>query len=133
MRQLLIAAALAAPVLLAGCVWVKMAPGAQNVRVVPAGQELTACQRRGEIAVSVKDSVAFYERNQLKVRDELETLARNEAVGLGADTIQPRTEPREGEQRFVAYSCGGAAPVARGVRDGTPRAGEAETFPIDER
>ena len=105
MRQLLIAAALAAPVLLAGCVWVKMAPGAQNVRVVPAGQELTACQRRGEIAVSVKDSVAFYERNQLKVRDELETLARNEAPGLGADTVQPAGPPVSGEQRFIAWRC----------------------------
>lgn len=133
MRQLLIAAALIAPALLSGCVWVKMAPGAKNVRVVPAGQELASCQRRGEIAVSVKDSIAFYERNNLKVRDELETLARNEAVGLGADVVQPKGEPRDGEQRFLAYSCGGGAPVGRITRDAAPRQGEAETFPIDER
>ena len=64
-----------------------MAPGASAVKVVdgpPAG-----CSKRGEIEVSVKDSIAFYERNELRVREELETLARNEAPGLGADTIQP--------------------------------------------
>jgi len=73
MRILIIAAALALTV--GGCTWVHMAPGAQAVRVVegpPAG-----CDKRGEVAVSVRDSVAFYERNDLRVRDELETLARN--------------------------------------------------------
>jgi len=40
------------------------------------------------------------------VREELETLARNEAPGLGADTLQPLEEPRDGEQRFAAYRCG---------------------------
>ena len=86
-----------------GCTWVHMAPEARGVKVVdgpPAG-----CIRRGEVAVSVKDSIAFYERNDLRVRDELETLARNEAPGLGADTIQPLGPPIEGEQRFAAWNC----------------------------
>ncbi len=85
------------------CTFVHMAPGAQAVRVVegpPAG-----CERRGEITVSVKDSIAFYERNQLRVREELETLARNEAPGLGADSVQPLGPPNEGEQRFAAWKC----------------------------
>ena len=85
------------------CTFVHMAPGASAVRVVegpPAG-----CERRGEVAVSVKDSIAFYERNQLRVREELETLARNEAPGLGADTVQPLGPPLNGEQRFAAWRC----------------------------
>ena len=41
----------------------------------------------------MKDSVAFYDRNALRVQDELETLARNEAPGLGADTVQPLGPP----------------------------------------
>ena len=89
--------------LASGCTWVHMAPGASQVKVVegpPAG-----CIRRGEVAVSVKDSIAFYERNALRVRDELETLARNEAPGLGADTIQPLGPPLDGEQRFAAWNC----------------------------
>ncbi len=104
------AALLALVAAMSGCVWVKMEPNAQNVRVARAEQDLGYCQRRGEVAVAVKSNVAFYERNQLKVRDELETLARNEAVGLGADTVQPKGEPVGGEQRFLAYSC---APSAR--------------------
>jgi hypothetical protein len=56
--------------------------------------------------VSVRESIAFYERNDLRVREELETLARNEAPGLGADTIQPLTAPANGEQRFAAWHCG---------------------------
>jgi hypothetical protein len=58
------------------------------------------------VSVSVKDSVAFYERNTLRVRDELETLARNEAPGLQADTLQPLGDPANGEQRFAAFRCG---------------------------
>lgn len=133
MRVLLIAALVSASALSTGCVWVKMEQGAQGVRVVRAGQELPSCQRRGEIGVSVKDRVGPYGRNELKVRDELETLARNEAVGLGADVIQPLGEPRDGEQRFMAYHCGGSVPAARAQRaPEATRGGEAETFPIDD-
>ena len=53
----------------------------------------------------MKDRIAFYERNHLKVREELETLARNEAPGLGADTVQPLAPPESGEQRFIAWRC----------------------------
>jgi hypothetical protein len=76
------------------------------VKVLPLGATPAGCEKRGDVAVSVKDSVAFYERNDLRVRDELETLARNEAPGLGADTIVPLAPPAGGEQRFGAYRCG---------------------------
>jgi len=87
------------------CTWVHMAPGASAVRVVegpPAG-----CENRGEIEVSVKHSVALVERNERKVRDELETLARNEAPGINADTVQPLGPPSGGSQRYAAWRCGG--------------------------
>jgi hypothetical protein len=87
----------------AGCTWVHMAPGASKVRVVE--QTPSGCDKRGEVEVSVKDSIAFYERNHLKVREELETLARNEAPGLGADTVQPVAPPASGAQRFIAWRC----------------------------
>lgn len=85
------------------CTWVHMAPGASRVKVVDGTP--VNCEKRGEVEVSVKDSIAFYERNQLKVIDELETLARNEAPGLGADTVQPIAPPVSGEQRFIAWRC----------------------------
>ena len=88
----------------ASCTWVHMAPGASAVNVVtgqPAG-----CETRGEVEVSVKDGVAFYDRNPLRVQEELETLARNEAPGLGADTVQPLGPPSAGSQRDAAWTCG---------------------------
>lgn len=119
----------AALVLASGCTWVKMAPGASAVRVIGAGGPPAGCTRQGEIAVSVKDSVAFYERNNLRVREELETLARNEAPGLQADTIQPLDQPSAGEQRFVAYRCGAVTPVAGSALPTTPKSA-AQTYPI---
>jgi uncharacterized protein DUF4156 len=88
-----------------GCTWVQMAPEAGGVRVVAAGAAPADCEKRGEVSVSVKDSVAFYERNALRVRDELETLARNEAPGIQANTVQPLSDPVDGGQRFAAYRC----------------------------
>jgi len=108
------------------CTWVQMAPGAQAVRVLSAGAA-PACEKRGEVVVAVKHNVAFYERNELRVREELETLARNEAPGLQADTIQPLAAPADGQQRFAAYRCGGAAaaPAAQSAPAGT-----AQTYPV---
>ena len=98
--------------LASACTWVKMAPGGAEVRVARAGLDMGACERRGEISVSVKNRLGPYERNDIKVRDELETLARNEAPGLQADTVQPKGEPADGEQRFLAFRCGSARPGA---------------------
>lgn len=101
MRKLSVVLSIA--VLSSGCTWVHMAPGASAVQVVsgaPAG-----CEQRGEVEVSVKDSIAFYDRNPLRVREELETLARNEAPGLGADTVQALDAPADGSQRYAAWRC----------------------------
>lgn len=110
----------------AGCTWVHMAPGASAVRVIGAGAPPTGCAHRGEIAVSVKDSIAFYDRNDLRVREELETLARNEAPGIQADSIQPLGPPSNGEQRFAAYQCG-ATPAVPGT--GSTQSG-VQTYPV---
>ena len=92
---------------LSGCTWVHMAPGASAVRVIAAGAAPADCEKRVEVSVAVKNNVAFYERNELRVRDELETLARNEAPGIQANTVQPLGDPSGGEQRFAAYRCPG--------------------------
>ena len=130
MRQLLLCAAIVAS--LGGCTWVKMAEGGKQVRVASATESLAACEKRGEVSVSVKDSLGPYERNDLRVRDELETLARNEAPGLQADTVQPKGEPVDGEQRFTAYRCGAGATVGRAPAAKPADEGAAETYPIEE-
>ena len=91
--------------LLPACTFVMMAPGADKVQVAKLGADMSACQTRGEIEVSVKDRLGPYSRDPLRVRDELETLARNEAPSLQADTVQPKAEPADGAQRFLAFRC----------------------------
>jgi hypothetical protein len=128
-RRTLIATALLA--VLGACTWVKLEPNGKAVRVAREGEDLSYCEPRGEIGVAVKHNVGFIQRNPIKVRDELETMARNEAPGMSADTISALDEPLYGEQRFAAFGCRerSAAPPTRTPPRSEP--GEAETFPVD--
>jgi len=135
-HRIVLAAAFAS-VTLGACTWVKPESGALTVRVLDIAADTSRCTKLGEIGVSVKDRVGLYRRGELKVRDELETLARNEAVGLRADSVQPLEEPRSGEQRFAAWRCGSAVPKTAAPsapsREPPPARPllieEAETFP----
>ena len=120
---LLLAASILA---VSACTFVKMAPGADEVRVIAQGAPPAACEKRGEIEVSVKDRLGPYERDELRVKDELETLARNEAPSVSADTIQPKSAPADGSQRFIAYRCNGARAVTDPAKD------RAETAPLND-
>ena len=95
MRTILLAGAVLA---LPACTFVKMAPGAQQVKVLAAAP--VGCERRADVAVSVTHQVGFYERSDTQVRDELETLARNEAPAWAptgsARSARPRTAASAG-------------------------------------
>ena len=96
---------------LSACSFVKMAPGGDEVKVAAIGKDLSACEKRGEISVSVKDRLGPYERDTLRVKDELEVLARNEAPGLKADTVQAIAAVSDGSQKWQAYRCSGGQAV----------------------
>lgn len=83
-----------------------MQNGAAAVRVMPMGAPTSGCTKLGEIEGNVTDRVALYQRNPLRVQEELETMARNEAVGLGANAVVPLEAPHDGRQRFSAWRCG---------------------------
>lgn len=121
--------ALALP--LAACSWgIKLDSGGNKVRTA-WNDDVSACQGVGSVTVSVLDRVGPLDRNSLKVRDELEVMARNEAASLGADTVKPKGEPRDGAQSWGAYRCGPVAaersPTRLRERD---TEGQAETFPV---
>lgn len=90
---------------LGACTWVPLEQGGAAVRMASAKESLGGCQFRGDITTEVTNRLAGIERNSIKVADELETLARNEAAGLGANVLQPKTEAIAGEQSFAAYLC----------------------------
>jgi hypothetical protein len=97
------------PLALSACTWgIKLDDGARNVRTAWNG-DVGSCKEQGKVTVSVMNRVGPVDRSDLKVRDELEVLARNEAAKMGADTIKPLAEPNEGSQPWGAYSCGSRA------------------------
>ena len=100
---LVLLATLTGAVGLNACTFVHMAPGAREVRVLASAPE--SCEKRGEVSVGVQDKVGFYECSAVQVRDELETLARNESPAVGADAISPLGPPQDGEQRWAMWRC----------------------------
>ena len=117
---------------LGACSWgIKLDSGGNNVRTAWNGN-VAGCRNMGKVSVSVLDHVGPVDRSSLKVSDELEVMARNEAAELGADTIKPLGDPRDGEQDWGAYRCGPADaanhPPARIEQKNSD--GSVETFPI---
>lgn len=116
--------------LLPACTWVKIEPEAKQIRVVDASADMSRCgPMLSEISVSVRDRVGFVDRNEIKVRDELETLARNQAAGGQGDTLKPLAEPMNGEQRFGTWRCGGGTPPRA---QATQRAAETQPSNFEE-
>jgi hypothetical protein len=129
MNKATFATLLTLTILPAACTWVKETPSGDAVRVAYDGN-VSGCRDAGAISVSVTDKVAFYHRPDLKVRDELETLARNQAAGIPADTIKPTSEPADGSQSFEAYVCGKVVVRQRATLPPPGASDEAETHPI---
>ncbi len=128
---------LLAPVLLLNaCSWgITLDNGGKNVRTAWNG-DVSACRDLGKVTVSVMDRVGPVDRNDIKVRDELQVMARNEAAKMNADTIKPLAEPSEGSQPWGAYRCG-AGVVAPTRAPATPpsstspaSSGGTQTFPV---
>ncbi|WP_267225392.1 DUF4156 domain-containing protein [Dyella silvae] len=101
--------------LLGACTYgITLDDAGKNVRTAWSG-DMSSCHDLGKVTVSVMDHVGPVNRNDIKVRDELEVMARNEAAKMHADTIKPLSDPKDGSQPWGAYQCGTAqlAPAHR--------------------
>lgn len=87
-----------------GCTWVKATPNAERVRIVPTDR-VADCNKVGDLSVYTKSRVAGVNRKVAIVKQELETLARNEAAEMGADTIISASDILDGRQSYIAYRC----------------------------
>jgi hypothetical protein len=123
-------------VLLSACTWgITLDDAGKAVRTAWSG-DVSQCQDLGKVTVSVMDHVGPVDRNDIKVRDELEVMARNEAAKMNADTIKPLGEPVDGSQSWGAYRCGsrpasaGPAPANAASAPPTVPAGGFQTYPI---
>ena len=121
--------------LLSACSYgIKPDPGSKAVRTA-WNDDVSACRDLGKVTVSVADHVGPVNRNDITVRDELQVMARNEAMTMHADTIKPLAEPVDGSQPWGAYACGanGAAGSARAPSTPAPAASgqrATQTFPV---
>lgn len=126
--------------LLGACTYgITLDDAGKGVRTAWTG-DMSSCRDLGKVTVSVMDHVGPVNRNDIKVRDELEVMARNEAAKMHADTIKPLSEPTDGSQPWGAYQCGNAqlAPANRQANPANPNQqqpnqttpGGFETYPI---
>lgn len=130
--KILLPLLIAATVPLAACSWgIKLDSGGTKVRTAWNG-DVGGCKDMGKVTVSVLDHVGPVDRRDLKVRDELEVMARNEAAGMGADTIKPLGDPRDGAQDWSAYHCGPRAGETRAPMRIQQKSndGAVETYPV---
>ena len=87
-----------------GCNWVPLTSEGEHVRVLQA-RAVTDCQSVGKVTSKTSDRVIIFARSDRKVREELESLARNEAVGLNGNAIVPIGTEINGRQSFEVYRC----------------------------
>lgn len=124
------AIALMATLTLAACSWgIKLDSGGRDVRVAWT-DDVSRCRLAGAISVSVLGKVGPVNRSALKVSDELEVMARNQAATLPADTIKPIDKPHDGEQSWNAYVCGSHSVNRTPGSQTAPETDAVETYPI---
>jgi len=87
-----------------GCSWVPLTSEGENVRVLQASA-VTDCQKVGKITSKTSDRIIIFARSDQKIREELESLARNESVGLNGDAVVPIGTETDGRQSFEVYRC----------------------------
>lgn len=92
----------------AGCSWVALdSPEAERVRVA-SPDDVTECLRVGATKARTQPTLGIFDRSDAKVAEELETLARNDAPGLGGDTVVPEGPiTLQGVQDFGVFDCSG--------------------------
>src|SRR6185437_5389901 len=112
MKTLLRMAPLSGAALLAACTYgIVLDSGGEGVRTLWNG-DASGCRDIGKVTVSVLSRVGPIDRNDIKVRDELEIMARNQAAGMHDDAITPLGDPQDGAQSWEAWQCGTSAAPA---------------------
>lgn len=89
---------------LSACTWVNQNPAGESVAITDISS-LTQCKKIGDISSRTKHKIGFIPRGEAKILSELQTLARNEAIKLGANTITANGDPVDGSQTYQAFLC----------------------------
>lgn len=90
--------------LISACTWVNENQAGKKVAITVI-DAVADCTFKGNVQVNVLHKLGFIPRSGDKVTRELQTLARNEAVKLGANALVAKGPPAEGKQAYTAYLC----------------------------
>lgn len=93
-----------AGLLISACTWVELSDEGKKIRIVGM-EDVKTCKKLGKVTVSLKHQIAGFDRNEKKVKHELETLARNTAIDMKGDSIVPASKIKNGKQTFAVYRC----------------------------
>lgn len=86
------------------CTWVKVNEEGSKVAVTHINH-VSNCEKLRNVTVKVTSNLGPVDRKAEKVATELATMARNEAVNFGGDTIVPTSPVEDGRQSFAVYKC----------------------------
>lgn len=89
---------------LSACTWVPKTPNSQAVRIIPSDR-IMGCRLVGSVTTYTADRVSIVNRSAKKVQEELDTLAKNDAVTQGGDTLVRTSNVVDGKQSFDIYRC----------------------------
>ncbi len=103
MRRPVIWLVLCATTAAGGCQFVQVSDKGANVKQATSA-DVVNCRNVGQVVATTQARVLI-KRGDVKVRQELIDLARNQAAELGANAIVPVAPHENGKQTFRAYAC----------------------------
>ena len=86
------------------CTWVRLTKDGESVSV-KTQEEVADCHRVAKTNASLRSKVIGVDRSADKIKEELETLARNAAADYDGNVVVPITEIEDGRQSFAVYKC----------------------------
>jgi len=109
MKNLLALLMASALLIIAGCTWVSANPQVkqEGIMVLPLDR-VAQCRLLSKTQVSIADSIGPVKRVQSDIEKDLQTLAMNQAVAQGGDTVAALNAMNNGNQTFGIYKCLGA-------------------------
>ena len=89
-----------------GCTWVPLTAGGEQV-LFANQKAVDGCRQVARTDAHTSAKVWIFARSESTIREELRSLARNDAATMGGTTVSPLGPVEDGRQTFGIYDCSG--------------------------
>lgn len=86
------------------CSFVSLDPQARDVNVLGNVTSAKGCKFVGNTTVSLWSKADTFQ-SQKTVESQLDTLARNQAITMGGNTVAANSEINNGQRSYSVYNC----------------------------